>query len=1021
MADAVYHSPQFSENAAWLPLWLQPDSNDSCDHEKSNSLLRCEDLAYPQDVTITRKNIQPYGEHARYADCHLHLSGDDDTPGGCTSETRLHIPLYLSSSCIPDTTSIQFNDVNQDGKEKILVPMWEANPEIAVIQGGSSGQPQDETGEAGKNVSLVGCTLSMPENIIGIPLSKSDQKYLPGWKGILEVNKFRKDDAHDTVKLCVAASEAMAISDVISSGPFENLTATTVLEIALRMKEMRKACDLDVETGPASIDEVDELDNFFDIDEQIMEDAYNDVGISITQISESPRNMCSVRDSSQNISDSIIERHYLQPNSLSDTNTHVSETLFQCIRKAEKQEFEDLEPDKNDMTVQKYDCSAAARNTFSSEASSTKKTRCLQSSGFSILADQHGQSITQKQVGKNLDDTAKNRKGSEHREILLDGNFSRKVKMFARKNMKESLNWETSYISESEDGMDENQQEPMEQLRNEIISSSSTPLQVSTSVCKGKVNDWEAIISSHYLVQSSHLSLVDPFSSFVPCSIVSNDAPKLDDCNKEIVGGDSKSSKERFAGEISSSGRVTLSHCKETFLSYHLSEDGECDLPKFSFSNERVCKPYNILMPCLISPKNSILPNKQIQLDTVSGKKSELPFAEHGKTASIYIDNQSVSLKCLNKYAELNADGPRHSYIIGSKDQQDLRLSPVLETEFDKLVANDKNEKIFVNIKKRRYQACPNDDDKSDKRCSSLEMTKHQSSPKRVHFLDATCMDQSHDSDHKINTRSKLANKFEASKKNHKSGTSCIRVPKERILHGLEFLLTGFPTEKAKELEALIFQHGGYTLGNVPRETLSLRRKLKEDFTIRKPPIILSPKKVKTTKFLYGCAINTWTLESKWLFDSVHSGSILPPWKYMTRPIQITPRQLRVKDLLCIENNFFIFKQLHVMFDGKLNFCRKFSSIIKHGGGRVFSTLCQLTESVKVKENTIGVVLVENEAGVSRHLKHCLSEYDINVVPVSWIINCLFSGKLLPLKKDLHAPFQRIKVPNRPADMSQEI
>lgn len=302
--------------------------------------------------------------------------------------------------------------------------MWEANPEIAVIQGGSSGQPQGETGEAGQNVSQVGCTLSMPENIIGIPLSESDQEFLPGWKGILEVHKLRKDDAHDTVKLCVAASEAMAISDVISSGPFENLTATTILEIALRMKEMRKACDLVVETGPVSVDEVDELDNLFDIDEQIMKDAYNDVGISITQIAESPRNMCSVRDSSQNISDSIIERHYLQPNSLSDTNTHVSETLFQCIRKEEKQEFVDHKPDKNDITVQKYNCAAADLNTFSSEASTTKKTKCFQSSGFSILADQHGQSITQKQVDKNLDDTAKNRKGSEHRETLLVKYFS---------------------------------------------------------------------------------------------------------------------------------------------------------------------------------------------------------------------------------------------------------------------------------------------------------------------------------------------------------------------------------------------------------------------------------------------------------------------------------------------------------------------------------------------------------------------------------------------------------------------
>jgi len=36
---------------------------------------------------------------------------------------------------------------------------------------------------------------------------------------------------------------------------------------------------------------------------------------------------------------------------------------------------------------------------------------------------------------------------------------------------------------------------------------------------------------------------------------------------------------------------------------------------------------------------------------------------------------------------------------------------------------------------------------------------------------------------------------------------------------------------------------------------------------------------VQTTKFLYGCATDTWMLNAHWLVDSVHAGSLLPPWK----------------------------------------------------------------------------------------------------------------------------------------------
>lgn len=191
-------------------------------------------------------------------------------------------------------------------------------------------------------------------------------------------------------------------------------------------------------------------------------------------------------------------------------------------------------------------------------------------------------------------------------------------------------------------------------------------------------------------------------------------------------------------------------------------------------------------------------------------------------------------------------------------------------------------------------------------------------------------------------------------------------------------------------------------------------------------PIVLSPKKVRTTKFLYGCASNTWTLNSHWLTDSIHAASLLPPGKYMTRLIQGSElNQLRIGEPFCSTAHTFIFEGMGIMLNGKVNFCTKFSKIVKHGGGQVFKSLQQLVQSLKNGMTTLGAVLVESEDSVSRHLKHCALENNLQTVPASWIVNSLFSGKLLPFKKDRYAPLHRIKMPtfSRPQDddMSEEI
>lgn len=44
---------------------------------------------------------------------------------------------------------------------------------------------------------------------------------------------------------------------------------------------------------------------------------------------------------------------------------------------------------------------------------------------------------------------------------------------------------------------------------------------------------------------------------------------------------------------------------------------------------------------------------------------------------------------------------------------------------------------------------------------------------------------------------------------------------------------------------------------------------------------------VQTTKFLYGCAIDTWVLDAKWLEDCIQAGSVLPPKKYVWSMLKV--------------------------------------------------------------------------------------------------------------------------------------
>ncbi|KAL8214644.1 hypothetical protein R6Q57_004093 [Mikania cordata] len=227
---------------------------------------------------------------------------------------------------------------------------------------------------------------------------------------------------------------------------------------------------------------------------------------------------------------------------------------------------------------------------------------------------------------------------------------------------------------------------------------------------------------------------------------------------------------------------------------------------------------------------------------------------------------------------------------------------------------------------------------------------------------------------------------------------------KKTLFQDLKFLLTGFSVKKHKQIMILIQKNGGMVFDDIPPPTSRRKRCSKLS------PLILCPKKLLTIKFLYGCAINALILKVAWLFDSVNEGMVLPHQKY-----KILNNHTRENYDTGGYNNRFIFDDTAIMLHGKPDFCSKMAKVIKHGGGSVFKTFHWLAKSVDSKKTSVGVIVVEDENGISRQLKQCALEQKVPMMPFDWIIKSLYAGRLLssPLLK---LPGHLIQV-----EMSEEI
>ncbi|KAI4339113.1 hypothetical protein MLD38_024085 [Melastoma candidum] len=220
------------------------------------------------------------------------------------------------------------------------------------------------------------------------------------------------------------------------------------------------------------------------------------------------------------------------------------------------------------------------------------------------------------------------------------------------------------------------------------------------------------------------------------------------------------------------------------------------------------------------------------------------------------------------------------------------------------------------------------------------------------------------------------------------------------LFDGIGFLLTGFSRCREKEIEALIHKHGGVVIFDVP--SINMRGKSASNVIFEKCLVVVSPKKLKTTKFLYGCAVGALLLKLSWIMDSIAAGCTLPPEDYRILPDR--------RDTLIIEAKSFsgcsagcIFSTVGFVLHGKRGFFMKYSKVIKHGGGEAYGNLHQLIQRLDDGKLSTGIIVTELDKRPSRHLHQCAVEREIvMMVNVHYLFKALIKQHEISLYARLY-------------------
>ncbi|CAI0421530.1 unnamed protein product [Linum tenue] len=309
MTSFGFRQPQFSEELAYLPIWLQkpqpepspPPGNSIAEAEvpfSSNRELRSlwpprgSSTCFGKDVNRSSK------DEGRYKDCCLFLSGEANSEStvapspGNLLHLRLHISLDGDSpntqcqlsypSDLPRGSSM-FESQHQD---QTLCSWDEKACQLKVDYngGGVTLLPPASTPGVVKSGSLQVPSInqgSKMQNEGKLNVFPANMGTEAGSLPPKHSSDCEDGDINGAIELSIAASEALVIHELMKTElSSEGFSTGSILEAALRVKQAR-LLEEGMEDEGYSNYEVDEVDSLADLDDSVMRDAFMDVGLSL--------------------------------------------------------------------------------------------------------------------------------------------------------------------------------------------------------------------------------------------------------------------------------------------------------------------------------------------------------------------------------------------------------------------------------------------------------------------------------------------------------------------------------------------------------------------------------------------------------------------------------------------------------------------------------------------------------------------------------------------------------------------
>ncbi|KAK6928830.1 hypothetical protein RJ641_005035, partial [Dillenia turbinata] len=1007
MATLGFRPPQFSEDGAWLPTWLQQHQEEPPERPGNESQTLCEQPF--MDLSILKGNIiEGQGayslskEDGRYGNYPLFLSSDENTSSSILpSKEVLHLHLHLSSIGNSETVS---NSVLATDKAK----MPKHNGVLSNQQIETSASSGEKVNKYSPEYNVSGVSLQdrtpKLEQIRGFyPFTGNEDAGKPCGEKFSDLDT-EGDDIDYAVELSIAASEALVIHEMVREVPsFSKLQPSAVLEAALLVKQKRLNGSKDA--FHHLNEQIEEVDFLSDLDDDTMRAAYEDIGLSITDADD-----LVVDDSlvSEIERISVFENHVAVDSQAKELVVGVKEaeltdvTMLDCsvnITKSKNLPLESVNAERSRMlsdsqTLVLSSCPACHVDPslplpLQPGLDDVPSKQEIDLSDVEITSLVHQEIVMPSPQVQNSENAEREH---ETNKLVLERFKSRwlggwtgkeldgpgRIKQSNGYNIHKLFLCETSFLSESANTpADENSYVQEQAKRAWQASQSSIPNDVSSHA------ENESILKSQDHIRSSP-SFVDPLCSVVPCSISSEGASStlLRNQPLEVVNTE-KSLCPVLEQEMGSFPRGSS-------LKVEFNNEEEQAAPMINSDGPRLtcCRKftaleaYSVLLPSSngISRTESIYCNQSLPCNSsllISKAKTD-PFGKSSRgNSSRFLLSSSIpesnngndhqnnddisfvrdSLSQAGSELQLHHQDARDSTYISNfmshcNEAPKALASKAPRAEIPQEAETPGNRVEFHHCKV--FHNLPSE-------CKNFHET-IVPGRKRVRFEETviTVPQKKNISNVQSRHTCRLKRGGNRSKSYHPSPDSrneemrrllsncCIKDTKRMIFQGMEFLLTGISSKKEKELEGIIRNHGGIVRFDVPTNFRG-KRNLKSQY--QPIPVVLCPKKVS------------------WLTDSIAGGSVLPPQKYMILPNSSDGKCKRFNKLVCWNKSAYIFEK------------------VGHGGGLVLKTLQRLSESIETKRIFLGAIVTEDESKVSRHLKHCASEQNIPVVvlPVSTI------------------------------------